>query len=222
MPALPSPGKVLRLSYLIGDNASIEAGSRFYLSYSGGTPNSTDLTAIANEAATTFTATLGQSVNSNESLHNVTVVDLSSALGAEGVWTGTEAGNVAGASLPASTCGVMNHTIARRYRGGRPRTYIRIGSTAQLTGTNQWEPSFISATGNNWHNWVNNILGTSGISVSLTDIVNVSWYEGFTVFTTPSGRSRNIPKLRTTPLVDNISLSTLATKLGSQRRRLNL
>jgi hypothetical protein len=50
----------------------------------------------------------------------------------------------------------------------------------------------------------------------------VSWFSGNTVFITSTGRGRNIPTKRVTPLVDVIVNSTVATKVGSQRKRLDI
>ena len=224
MPALPSPGQVLRITFKTGDGASIEAGSRFFVTYgpSGTVPNGTDLNTLATDVANAWEAHLANSVSTEESLHGVEIVDLSSSSGAEGVWTGTKAGLNSAASLVASACAVVNHQISRRYRGGRPRTYVRMGTTSDLTGTNQWNGTFLSGALTNWEAFIAAVLATSGLSITLGDIVNVSFYEGFTTFTTPSGRVRNIPTVRATPKIDNITGSAIAVKLGSQRRRLNL
>lgn len=222
MPALPSPGAVLRIEFTVGDNASIEAGSRIFVAYTGGPPNTTDLNTLATDVANAWETDLAPSVTTDESLHGVTIRDLSSDTGAVGTWAGTKAGGASGTPLTANVCVVVNHAIARSYRGGRPRTYVRMGNSASLTGTNEWsntaQGDFLTA----WQGFVAAILAVSALSITLTNIVNVSWYKGFTVFTSPSGRSRNIPTLRETPTVDVITNSSIAPKVGSQRRRLNL
>lgn len=222
MPALPLPGPVLRVTFEQGDDASIEAGSRFYLKYTGSAPSSGDLTTLATDVSAAWGTHMAGQVSSAESLHGVTIVDLASYTGAEGVWTGTVAGVRTGSALPASACAVINHSITRRYRGGRPRTYFRCGVNGDLETNNTWTTSFTGLVLTGWQAFIAEILGESPGDITLTDIVNISYYEGFTVFTSPSGRARNIPTPRTTPVLDNIVNSSVATKVGSQRRRLDL
>ena len=223
MAPLPPVAGVLRVEFTIGDEASIEAGSRFFLSYTGGPPNTTDLNTLATDVSTAWGSHMAPEVNDNESLHGVVITDLSSDEGAQGIWTGTINGGLTGIQLPASTCAVMNHQINRRYRGGRPRTYVRFGQTTSLAGTNEWTSGAQSAFLSCWEAWIAAILGTGSLSITLANIVNVSYYSGFTAFESPSGRYRNIPKLRVDgPVVDVIQSTTTASKLGSQRRRLNI
>jgi hypothetical protein len=50
--------------------------------------------------------------------------------------------------------------------------------------------------------------------------VNVSYYNGFTVVTNPTtGRARNVPTLRGTPVVDTVTGIVARVQVGSQRRR---
>lgn len=222
MPALPSPGNVLRVQLNIGIGASIEAGSRFFVSYSGGTPNTTDLNTLSTDIADAWETAFAAEVCSSEALHGVICTDLSSDTGAEGLWSGTKSGSSGGTQLSSSVCVVVNHEIDRRYRGGRPRTYLRGGTATDLNQTNEWSTTFQSAFLADWQAFIAAVLATTGISITLSNIVNVSYYSGNTVFTTPTGRARNIPVVRDTPVVDHIVDSTVALKIGSQRRRNNL
>lgn len=223
MAPLPSPGNVLRVEFKIGDGASIEAGSRFFLSYTGGTPNTTDLNTLATDVATDWNTHMASVTASTDSLHGVTITDLSSDTGAVGEWTGTHSGTGAADTLQASICAVVNHQVGRRYRGGRPRTYLRCGGTGDLSTPSQWLTDSAATFLSSWEAWIAAILATTGLSITLANIVNVSWYEGYTNYISPSGRYRSIPKLRVGgPIVDDIVGSSIPTKLGSQRRRLNV
>jgi hypothetical protein len=225
MPPLPpvTDPACLRVEFRIADDASIDAGSRFFLSYTGTAPSESDLNTLATAVATIWQTYLAGALASDESLRSVTITDLSSDTGNVGAWEGDFAGTAEHPSNPAGVCMVMNHSVSRRYRGGRPRTYLRTGTAQDLTGTNEWASAALTDTLAAWEAWIAGILATTGIGISLTNIVNVSYYEGFTVFTTPSGRVKNLPTLRTGgPHVDPVTSTTPAAKLGSQRRRLNL
>jgi hypothetical protein len=222
MPARPSPGAVLFIQFRIGDNASVEAGSGFYVTYTGGAPSASDLNSLATSVSTEWGTHMAPITLNSEGLHGVIITDLSSDTGSVGEWTGDVAGSLGGSPNIASAAVVVNHQIDRRYRGGRPRTYVRAGTEGVLEGTNEWTSDFITDALEAWEAWIAAILATTGVGVTLTNIVNVSFYHGNTVFTTPTGRARNIPTLRDTPVVDPIVASSVATKVGSQRRRLDI
>lgn len=227
MPPLPSPGPVLRCSFSAGTNASIEASSRVFIGYSGSAPSAGDLETLATAVSSAWGTHIAPQVSSAESLHGVTIIDLSSSSGNIGEWTGTVAGTRSGDELLASACMVLNHKIARRYRGGRPRTYLRCGVFSDLDGTNEWGAGFLSATLSAWEAFIAEVLATTGIGITSLQLLNVGYYDGNLVFTSPSGRARNIPQLRkvagvATPNVDSITSTAPATKVGSQRRRLDI
>jgi len=222
MPPLPTPGDVLRVQFYSTDDASRQAGSRFFVNYTGGTPGSGTLTTLASSIASEWATNIAPIVHSNEDLVKVVITDLSSDTGAEGVWDGSHAGGLGGPELIASACVVVDHQILRRYRGGHPRTYLRAGDATKLATMNEWTTAFQTVALAAWEAWIAAVLATTVGGITLNNIVNVSWYSGNTVFMTPSGRARNIPKLRVTPLVDEVQSSTVLLKVGSQRRRLDI
>lgn len=69
-------------------------------------------------------------------LTDVQCVDLSSEVGEEGVATGSNTGGIATAGLPANVAVCWSWKIARRYRGGHPRTYIAGVHSSQANGPN--------------------------------------------------------------------------------------
>lgn len=222
MPPLPSPGAVIKVALKVQDLASIDAGSSFHLAYSGGPPNSTDMNDLATAINTAYEDNWLGNLHEDEALVLVTCTDLSSATGAIGTNSTSRAGTLSGTQLPSSICGLINHQINRRYRGGKPKTFMRAGVAESLDQTNQWEGSFVTSMLDSWEAFIAAVIATTGMSITITNIVNVSYYEGFTVFTTPGGRAKNLSTLRTTPLVNPIVASTVPAKVGSQRRRLNL
>jgi hypothetical protein len=210
------------VEFVTGGDASRSAGSRFFLSYTGGAPSAGDLNTLAGDVGSAWGTHIAPRVPNTESLESVTITDLSSDTGAVGVSTTAVAGTNSGFPLIASAAALVNHQVDRRYRGGRPRTYVRAGTQTDTTSRNEWGETFIGEMLTAWEGFISEILGETGVGITLTNIVNVSWYKGNTVFTTPTGRARNIPTLRTTPVVDPIVASSVATKIGSQRRRLDI
>lgn len=225
MPPLPpvTDPACIKCSVRIADDASIDAGSRFFLSYTSAAPSSGDLATLATGVATAWSTDMAPYTNNNEHLVSVVCQDLSSDTGAEGSWTGSEAGSLDGDQLTSGVCVVFNHQISRKYRGGRPRTYLRCGDKSLLTGTNVWSADAQTELLSSWQAWIAAILATSGTGITLGNIVNISYFESFLPFKTPSGRYKNISQLRVGgPVVDSITGTVVAPKVGSQRRRLNV
>jgi hypothetical protein len=225
MPPLPpvTDPPAIRVAFATATGATVNAGSRFFLSYAGSAPSSADLVSLATAVEEAWVTHIAPSVCSSEQLVSVLCTDLSSDSGQEGEWTGSESGSGGSDPLIASACMVVNHHILRRYRGGRPRTYLRCGDTSVLAEPNIWTTAFQTQVREAWEAFIAEVIATTGIGVTSLALVNVSNYSGNTVYTTPSGRARNIPKLRVGgPITDIVTLSTVAEKIGSQRKRLDI
>lgn len=222
MPPLPPAGQVLRIGLqFTGESKTF--GSRFFISYSGGTPTAADCGAIATEVSTAWGSDFASLLSNNYALTAVSVEDLSSASGATGEWSGNVAGTRSGTNVPMNMTVTVDFTLARRYRGGKPKIFLPLGIAADQQSETSWTSALATSSGTAWSNFVNAIIATSGVSVSLGQHVNVSYYSGFTVVTSPTtGRSRNVPKLRSSPLVADITGHTGRTQMGTQRRRLRL
>lgn len=157
---------------------------------------------------------------SNVHLVEVVTTDLTSPSAARGVWTGSHAGTRAGTAMTVNDCALLNFEISRRYRGGKPRTYNPWGVQGDLFSVQQWGSAFITAAENDWATFVTALEGFTFGSTTLAQQVNVSYYKGFLSVQNPvTLRWRNIPTLRTTPDVDNITTAVLSPFVGSQRRR---
>jgi hypothetical protein len=205
MPALPPVPNVIKaqLGWVLDLNDSAMAVLHFR--YTGGPPAAPDCAAIAADIqAAAITNFRGQMVNLNK-VGECRVVDIASNTGHEGVGGTASAGTKAGNPNPASTCLVMNHHIARRYRGGKPRTYLPVGVNADLNSTGTWLGAFQTTMTTAWSNFITTCLAASSGGTSLTDFVSVSYYG-------PSG-------VRPSPVVDVVFQSTARQRLGTQRRR---
>lgn len=187
--------------------------------YSGGPPSATDATSFASDIYTAM-ATQNTYWSSDIDLSEVIVTDLSSTSGAQGHQSSSTAGGRTPGGLDNGTAVVIDYFILRRYRGGKPRSYLPFGVGSDLTSRVEWDPAFIAAVEGALSTFFSAVIGLTHGTTTITDHVNVSYYSGFTVVTSPTtGRSRNVPTRRTTPLVDTITGFTGSLKPGSQRRR---
>lgn len=204
---------------LWSDSADTSVSTRLFYRYSGGPPTSADCVSMA--------ATIYPLVSTNHdqwgpdtNLIGVKVTDLSSSTGGLGEHAQSTDGTRAGNELPAGTCLLVNYTIGRRYRGGKPRSYFPWFTSEDLSTRQLWEPSPISAVNALLATFFTAMLTVGSGSTDLTQHVNISYYDGFTVQTNPgTGRAKNVPTKRVTPLVDNIASFATSTRVASQRRR---
>lgn len=194
-------------------------GSRMYLQYTGGPPSTADLNTFCTNVFNHYvSAGFPVILNSNIFFQEVTAVDLSSDTGEEGIHTGTVEGSDTG-TVPEDVCINMQFDIGRRYRGGKPRIYLPPAGSDSLADDKSWSSALVAAASGAWTTFFTAILADTYATFSPQRHVNVSYYKGFTVFTTPSGRARNIPTLRSSPVVDPVESHTVRELVGSQRRR---
>lgn len=221
MPALPDVSKVLKVALIFTDGINTDIVTRFYIQYSGSAPGNADADAYASSVHAEFASSLAADMNEALSLITVEVTDLSTVSSAVGTWSGVEPGTATDDPVPIDNALVSSYIIGRRYRGGHPRGYWPLGQATNLQTPQTWTSAFISGVHNDLNDFFTNIRadGWSG-SGTLTH-VNVSYYTGFTVVTDPlTGRARNVPTLRGTPLIDAITSRIERIRIGVQRRRL--
>lgn len=219
MPPLPSVSNVLRADLLWNDGSDTDCRTRMFFRYSGGAPNPTDAVTLAADIYSPASA-MAALWSTNTQLTGVEVTDLSSPTGGQGLHAQSTTGTRVGADLAGGTCVVVGYVVQRRYRGGKPRNYFPWFTAADLTTRQTWNPTDLTIVDSDLATYFAAVIGLSSGSTTITDHVNVSYYDGFTVVTNPStGRARNVPKLRTTPVVDVISSFAARSNPGSQRRR---
>jgi hypothetical protein len=221
MPALPDVANVIRARVLFTLAGKPTQGVRQFFRWSGTSPTSAALTTLAEDY---YNALVGASIAGAFSniygLSSVELVDLSSEMGAEGVYAHRTTGTLTGTPLPVETAFVTEFGITRRYRGGHPKTFWPFGDSEKLQNPNTFTPSAVS----DWQTVVTNgiagFVGESSGGCTIGAHVCISYYKGFSVVTNPlTGRARNVPTLRTTPLVTNVTAIVGRERIGSQRRR---
>jgi hypothetical protein len=218
MPALPVVPGVLKASLLWTISSDVDARTGLFFSYSGTTPNNAACTAFA---TTIYNAVglYGEDWDEDTSLVGCEVIDLSSVTGGVGEHSATVVGNLTHPISGASSV-LVNYQLARRYRGGRPRSYLPWGDQTTVGNRQTWSGTFVAAVTTHIADVFAHIIGDSSGGATIENHVNVSYYEGFTVQTNPgTGRARNVPTLRSSPHVDTITGYSISTRIANQRRR---
>jgi hypothetical protein len=220
MPPLPPVPGVLKVALEFGDVSDLRISTRRFWSYTGGAPSAADLitlaTTINGHAQDAFIPLMTSTTN----LLGVKVTDIGSDIGAEGEFRQSAAGTRTGYQLPAGVAVLVNDQIARRYRGGKPRSYLPFGSSTDLDGNQRWTAGFVNAVTSAWNTFVTAMNATASGSVSLGHPVNVSFYSGFSSYQNPAtGRYKSVSQVRAVPVVDAIVAASCSQIIGSQRRR---
>jgi hypothetical protein len=222
MPQLPNQPQVLRYDAVWSIGTDTDIKTRLFFTYSGPAPTSAVADSFAQTAAQEAAIQAPQYMPSTHLFDRVDVQDLTSPTSASGTYAQQAAGIRTGTQLGAGACVLVNHAIARRYRGGKPRSYWPFGVGEDLASPQTWSSAFLTQVRAFINAYAGAIEGSSSGGTAISQWVNVSYYEGFTSVVNPvTGRTRDVPKVRATAIPpDQITGFTVNTRVGSQRRRI--
>lgn len=197
--------------------------SRFYVKYSGGAPSVADCNTLALAVSSAWDAHLVNLPPADVALVGVVVTDLTSPSAHQGTWAGSITGTRSGAPMSINDVVNLGFKIDRRYRGGKPKMYGPWGVVTDLDTRNTWTSGFVSAVNSDWGDFMSYVLASVAGTTTLTDQVNVSYYEGFASVQNPvTMRWRNIPTPRPAAVIDVITAHACSPTVSSQRRRLRV
>lgn len=222
MATLPDASGVIRVDCKLFIGIDANCLTRFFIHYDGSAPSASDLTTLAGAIRTAFNTNLKALVFSSNQLTQVTCTDLTTVSGAVGVDSTAVTGTRAGSALPASASTVVSYKISRRFRGGHARGYWPFGVAGDMSGEQNWGSTFTSSVKTGIDAFFTAVLAAGWSGAGAVTHVNVSYYHGSHVVTNPAtGRARNVPDLRATPLVGQVIARNVVAGIGSQRRRLH-
>lgn len=205
------------LDYIQTD--SFLGGNRFYIGYAGAAPTAANCTAIADAIETAWTTNLAPLTSIEWGLKTIDVIDIASLTGASGQWNGTSQGQDSGSALPAQVAVNIEFSIARRYRGGKPRIYLPPPDAGKQADAGHWSGTFTAAMDTAFEAFIAAVEAIDVGAVGQLTHVNLSYYTGFKNITNSSGRERAVPQYRTEALVEPVTGYHTKTELSSQRRR---
>jgi hypothetical protein len=219
VPPLPDVPNVIKaiMKFTLGEDTDVVNILHFEFT---GTATSGDLDAFALQLSDQFHTQFSGHLTSDLEITEVECIDLTSTSSATGLDTTGRTFTGTGPPLTGETAIVVSHHISRRYRGGKPRTYIAGALAGDLTDEQLWDSANVAIWQGDWDDFINNVLTTYG-ALTVDNLVNVSYYSGFTVVINPiTGRARNVPTLRVGgPVIDGVNSSSINPRPGSQRRR---
>ncbi|MFZ0169912.1 MAG: hypothetical protein WAL64_10950 [Candidatus Dormiibacterota bacterium] len=219
MPPLPDVPNVLRVDWQWSVGSDTTITTKNFFSYSGSAPTSASCVTMAADIYA-LQAVDDSQWGSDVTLIGCKVTDLSSHSGGVGEHAQSTVGGRSGIPLPASACVLVNYQIARRYRGGKPRSYFPWFTSEDIVTAQTWDSSVITAVDSALSAFFAGVAGISVGGCTITQHVNVSYYNGFTARENMgTGRWKNVPNLRATPLVDPILSFAASLRIANQRRR---
>lgn len=220
MPSLPSPGDVVRVDLPAHDFGMPSILNRFFIKYVGTLPSSANLNTFCDAVATEWGTNMKSLFGTQYVMGPVVAQDLSSTSGFGGTGTSTVTGTRTGTGNAAGASLNIRYNIIRRYRGGKPKMYCHAGVTNDQADYSHWTGALVTAANTAATNFFAGVITHAWAGASSLQHVSVSWYHGFTVVTDPvTGRARNVPVLRGTPIVDVVTGYSTDAQIGSQRRR---
>jgi hypothetical protein len=219
MPALPAAGKTVRCDLFQTYSANTRVRDRIYFSYTGAGPSVADLNTLAATISAAWNTNISPQQNAGAVLTSIQLTDLASATGAQSVVTVNRVGTLAGVAVPAATAMIIKFRIARRYRGGHPRFYLVGRVVADEATYSTWSSASGASVATAWAAFIAACIAGPPASLGTMAHANVSYFLGFTNKTFPSGRTRAVPNVRATPVVDAVVGYSVNLIMGSQRRR---
>ena len=219
--SLPIPvANALRADLLWTDSEDSNALTRLHFAYAGTPPSAADCINIASGIEASLIARIREYWAPSVQCRGVDVIDLSADDAHSGVYLSTTAGTRGGAILPAGACVLVNSHIARRYRGGKPRSYLPLLIAGDLADAQTWVEATRAALEAAWATFVADIALVTAGGTEVGGPISISYYQGYL-----PGRPRSnghlmyAPAPRAVPKVDPILSQTVNRKPGSQRRR---
>lgn len=220
MPALPAVPQVIRNVLHFTLEEDLHAIVRFFILYDGSAPSNSDMATYAANVGVAFDVNLASLMSTQYHCTQCVSTDLTSDTSGEGEDTFDSPGTRSGTTIPASLAALEKLHVNRRYRGGHPRTYWPFGVAADQADAQTWDAGFLTDQATAFALWNSAILSLTPGSAATVGQVNVSYYKGFTVHTGVTGRARNVPTPRATPVIDRITDFSWPAGMASQRRRL--
>lgn len=219
MSTLPVVPNVIKVSLNWNIEADPMGMTVHHFSYTGGPPSAANCATMASSITASAQSAFASVTSTHVGVQSARVTDLSSMSGGDATagtpWLGTRTGGL----LPPGVAAVIAHSIARRYRGGKPRSYMPFGVATDPATTGFWLSASVTAFDNAWGAWVSDVEG-NGAGCVITNLVNVSYYSGYTLGPAgPGGYRKKIPTPRAVPIVDPVLGHTTSVLFGSQRRR---
>lgn len=186
--------------------SGIPCANVMHIGYSGDPPVVADLNSFATTVFDALVSYVIAYISHDTQLQNVILTDLSSDSAAVGENPGSTDCTFSGDPISAGSATLLNFTILRRYRGGKPRLYLPAPGTAALETQSTWTSDFISGISGGWTSFLAHVQGITTGAFVTTTLGCVSY--------------RNADAARVTPIFEPFVGFAVNGVVRSQRRRI--
>lgn len=206
MPALPDTPFCVQVKFT-GTYSGGKWANILHVGHSSPGLTTADLNAFALLMRNAWNTHLTPLVNNGAVMNGVEALDLSSHSGAVGTNASSSTGlRSSGSALPAQVALVLSWKIARRYRGGHPRTYLVGMSAGDTTLNTNWTGAYLGVALTNAEAFRVAVSGMTLAGSPGVYLACLSYYTGGAL--RPEGR------------LDPITAVQVHTRIDTQRRRL--
>lgn len=221
MPTLPPVPAVAKIGLAWQFGSDLLSFNNLHAHYTGPAPSNATCAALAADVHAAVLAHLLGAIGTNRAILYTRVTDLSSSSGGIGEHHGGNNGTRAGPYLPDSMGVLAEHSIARRYRGGKPRTFTPMGIASDIDTSGDWNAAALAGINTMWQAFWTALTAITESGTAFDQMVSVSYFQGSTWVPVPPvpNRAKQVPTPRGAPVVDNITSTGLSLRPGSQRRR---
>lgn len=221
MPTLPSVASVLKIGLVWQIGSDLEAFTNIHAHYSGTAPDNASCAVIAQAVHTSVVSHLQSHMTTNRAIIFVRVTDLTTPSSGIGEYHSGILGTSGGAPLPDSIGMLARHTIARRYRGGKPKSFTPLGAATDLDPSGDFNAAALATVNTAWVAFWASLITITNAGTSLDRMVSISYFSGSTwqPHPPPANKTVRVPTLRVAPVIDDITATALSPRPGSQRRR---
>jgi hypothetical protein len=211
MPPLPDIAQVIKCRF-VSECAGESVGNTLHLFYTGDAPTPGSILTMAESAYGIWGENITVLQSSQLTLIECDMMDLTSSSGSGAIYSHTQVGGGAAGAESNNDATCINWQILRRYRGGKPRSFIGgVPAGSQATPTT-WESDWLGAIASAAAGLLENLpsIGTGGTVIH--SVGCVSYYDKTT--------NPEPPYLRETPLYEQYFGAAVQQRICSQRRRL--
>jgi hypothetical protein len=211
MPPLAFVPNVVKLT-IAGDAGTFPWANVLHWGYSGTPPTGAACTAFASALLTAWGTNFAPHMWNGSHIKEATCTDLSSGTAAAGVDAATSDGTGGAGEVPASASVLVVKEIARRYKGGHPRSYVYAGVASDLDSSSAWSSALVAAISGAYAAVSTALDGLVSGATTLNTEVAVSYID--------KAVNPVAPFRRPVPAVFNITGSHAVAQVASQRRRM--
>lgn len=215
MPIILPPVSAIKLSFK-GTLNTVPCDHSHFVHYDGTPPTVSELNTWTGQIADTsphpYKFFLNTFFTNAYTLTEIDAVDLASSSGAVGLATYSVVG---GDSFPPPTNAaavLTNWKIARRYRGGHPKTFWPPFGDDQQNDSRTWKTAQIASFAAQLFPFWSAVFALAPVGWGTLNLANVSYFD--------KALNPTPPHVRTSAVLDSIIGETTPPRIHTQRRRL--